>query len=59
MKFNLLDDKLAITTSAYRTSFSNYNVADPAHRGFYLPAGGTVVADSKRRSAASRFPAST
>ncbi|WP_175904201.1 TonB-dependent receptor [Burkholderia seminalis] len=42
MKFNLLDDKLAITTSAYRTSFSNYNVADPAHRGFYLPAGGAV-----------------
>ncbi|MGS0978776.1 TonB-dependent siderophore receptor [Burkholderia glumae] len=42
MKFNLLDDKLAITTSAYRTSFSNYNVADPLHRGFYLPAGGAV-----------------
>ncbi|WP_418655602.1 TonB-dependent siderophore receptor [Burkholderia contaminans] len=42
MKFNLLDDKLAITTSAYRTSFSNYNVADPRHRGFYLPAGGAV-----------------
>lgn len=42
MKFNLLDDKLAITTSAYRTSFSNYNVADPVHRGFYLPAGGAV-----------------
>ncbi|EKS9885055.1 TonB-dependent receptor [Burkholderia pyrrocinia] len=42
MKFNLLDDKLAITTSAYRTSFSNYNVSDPVHRGFYLPAGGAV-----------------
>ncbi|MDP9646853.1 TonB-dependent siderophore receptor [Paraburkholderia caledonica] len=42
MKFNLLDDKLAITTSAYRTSFSNYNAADPLHRGFYLPAGGAV-----------------
>lgn len=42
MKFNLLDDKLAITTSAYRTSFSNFNVADPLHRGFYLPAGGAV-----------------
>ncbi|WP_186056066.1 TonB-dependent siderophore receptor [Burkholderia gladioli] len=42
MKFNLLDDKLAVTTSAYRTSFSNYNVADPLHRGFYLPAGGAV-----------------
>ncbi|WP_124094821.1 TonB-dependent siderophore receptor [Burkholderia gladioli] len=42
MKFNLLDDKLAITTSAYRTSFSNYNVNDPLHRGFSLPVGGAV-----------------
>ncbi|WP_206955759.1 TonB-dependent siderophore receptor [Trinickia acidisoli] len=42
MKFNLLDDKLAITTSAYRTSFSNYNVSDPVHQGFYIPTGGAV-----------------
>ncbi|MGS0971430.1 TonB-dependent siderophore receptor [Burkholderia glumae] len=42
MKFNLLDDKLAITTSAYRTSFSNYNINDPLHRGFSLPVGGAV-----------------
>ncbi|RDU95135.1 TonB-dependent siderophore receptor [Trinickia dinghuensis] len=42
MKFNLLDDKLAITTAAYRTSFSNYNVADPVHQGFYIPTGGAV-----------------
>uniref|UniRef100_UPI00163F42F8 TonB-dependent siderophore receptor n=1 Tax=Burkholderia gladioli TaxID=28095 RepID=UPI00163F42F8 len=42
MKFNLLDDKLAITTSAYRTSFSNYNVSDPIHRGFSISTGGAV-----------------
>lgn len=42
MKFNLLDDKLAITTSAYRTSFSNYNINDPLHRGFSIPIGGAV-----------------
>ncbi|MBR8448817.1 TonB-dependent receptor [Burkholderia cenocepacia] len=42
MKFNLLDDKLAITTSAYRTSFSNYNINDPLHRGFSIPVGGAV-----------------
>ncbi len=58
MKFNLLDDKLAITTSAYRTSFSNYNINDPLHRGFSLPAAEPSAVDSRRRSAASRCPAS-
>jgi iron complex outermembrane recepter protein len=41
-KFNFLDDKLSITTSAYRISYSNYNVSDPLHDGYSLSAGGAV-----------------
>lgn len=41
-KFNFLDDRLSITTSAYRISYSNYNVNDPLHPGYSLPAGGAV-----------------
>ncbi|WP_244096967.1 TonB-dependent siderophore receptor [Burkholderia ambifaria] len=41
-KFNFLDDKLSITTAAYRISYSNYNVDDPLHPGYSLPAGGAV-----------------
>lgn len=41
-KFNFLDDKLSVTTAAYRISYSNYNVSDPVHPGYYLPAGGAV-----------------
>ena len=42
VKFNLLDDKLTVTTSAYRISYSNQNVSDPLHSGYYLSAGGAV-----------------
>jgi iron complex outermembrane recepter protein len=41
-KFNFLDDKFSITTSAYRISYSNYNVSDPLHDGYSLSAGGAV-----------------
>lgn len=41
-KFNLLDDKLSITAAAYRTTFSNYNVADPVHPDFEIATGGAV-----------------
>lgn len=42
MKFNLLDDKLNLTTSTYRISYTNQIVADPTHPGFSLSAGGAV-----------------
>ncbi|AKJ67294.1 tonB-denpendent receptor [Pandoraea thiooxydans] len=41
-KFNLLNDRLFVTTSVYRIGYSNQNVSDPVHRGFSLPAGGAV-----------------
>lgn len=41
-KFDFLDDKLSITTAAYRISYSNYNVSDPVHQGYSLSAGGAV-----------------
>ncbi|PVX81323.1 TonB-dependent siderophore receptor [Paraburkholderia unamae] len=41
-KFNFLDDKLSITTAAYRISYSNYNISDPVHQGYFLSAGGAV-----------------
>ncbi|MGF6573697.1 iron complex outermembrane receptor protein [Paraburkholderia sp. GAS333] len=41
-KFDFLDDKLSITTAAYRISYSNYNISDPEHLGYYLSTGGAV-----------------
>ena len=42
LKANFLGDKLSVTTSAYRISYSNQNVSDPIHPGFSLAAGGAV-----------------
>ncbi|MBN3809458.1 TonB-dependent receptor [Paraburkholderia sp. Ac-20347] len=41
-KFNFFDDKLSVTAAAYRISYSNYNISDPQHPGYYLSAGGAV-----------------
>ncbi|WP_174526102.1 TonB-dependent siderophore receptor [Herbaspirillum rubrisubalbicans] len=42
VKFNLMDDKLNLTTALYHIDYTNQNIADPLHRGFYLPTGGAV-----------------
>jgi iron complex outermembrane recepter protein len=42
LKFNLLDDKLFVTTSLYRITYSNQNVADPVHPGFFIGTSGAV-----------------
>jgi iron complex outermembrane recepter protein len=42
LKGMFLDDKLSVTTAAYRISYNNQNIEDPEHPGFYLPAGGAV-----------------
>ncbi|KKB60788.1 TonB-dependent receptor, partial [Robbsia andropogonis] len=42
LKGNFLDDKLAVTLAAYRISYTNQNISDPAHPGFYIAAGGAV-----------------
>lgn len=41
-KFNLLDDKVSLTTSAYRIQYSNQNIADRQHPGFSIPTGATT-----------------
>jgi iron complex outermembrane receptor protein len=42
LKGNFLDDKLAVTASAYRISYTNQYVSDPLHPGFYIASGGAV-----------------
>ena len=42
LKGNFLDDKLSVTVAAYRISYTNQNISDPIHRGFYIAAGGAV-----------------
>jgi iron complex outermembrane recepter protein len=41
-KWNLLDDKLALTTALYRISYDNEAVSDPIHSGYSIAAGGAV-----------------
>jgi iron complex outermembrane receptor protein len=41
-KFNLLDDRLSVTTDAYRITYTNQNISDPQHPGYYMSAGGSV-----------------
>ncbi|WP_454739951.1 TonB-dependent siderophore receptor [Cupriavidus necator] len=41
-KFNLLDDKVFITTSAYRISYTNQPISDPVNRGFSIASSGAV-----------------
>ncbi|WP_258398426.1 TonB-dependent siderophore receptor [Herbaspirillum rubrisubalbicans] len=42
MKFSLLDDKLQLTTSLYHIDYTNQSIADPLHRGYFIPTGGAV-----------------
>ena len=42
VKFNLMDDKLELTTALYHIDYTNQSISDPVHRGFYIPTGGAV-----------------
>jgi len=56
LKGNFMDDKLAVTLAAYRISYTNQNIADPLHPGFYIAAGGAVSRGFELEAQGQIFP---